>query len=568
MRQLLSFFLILSISVTSVFSQQHDYGEAVYLSTYYLGAQRCGDTKSWIHGACHTQDGKSVNASLDVSGGWHDCGDNIKFNLTTNWSAVMYLMGYRHFSAGFVDQYSPDFSQGPSNGIPDILDETKIQTDYLIKCLVSGTFYYQVGNGPDDHDGSFAEPVTQSAQAANKGGDPRAVYSTTVCPNITGNAAAALALMSMEYRPYDATYADLCLTKAIEYYTLAKSAAPGSCGSIACDSGGNPCYDLSSKSSDDEVALAAVLLYEATGITSYLTDAKAKHDDGLWAGEEHYYGSVYMLTAAELYNATNTISYLNQLTAHFNYHNNATFIKCGGVYIYQWSGGWGNFQYTGNESFIAALVHKFDNNNTAAYNFAKNNVDYILGEHGAIGNIPANFSFLIGYDKMGGTYPKAPHHKPAFGSTKTNWSNFNAEVNNPGSIPYAHELTGALVGGVNNDCNHFDVIDDFQTNEVCTYYNAGFTGAVAYVNKIENSIVTGVNSPGFKTTFSVYPNPSLNVISILDREIETFDIYNSSGILLKSGVTGSNSIDISSFEAGVYLVKKRSTSEVLKFMKN
>ena len=60
-----------AISILMIFSfswiyAAQDYADALYKSIYYYGAQRCGDTKSWIHGACHLQDGQ-VNG-IDLTG--------------------------------------------------------------------------------------------------------------------------------------------------------------------------------------------------------------------------------------------------------------------------------------------------------------------------------------------------------------------------------------------------------------------------------------------------------------------------------------------------------------------
>lgn len=546
-RKILSF--LLGTIVVWPTQAQHDYSKALNLSTYFLGAQRSGDNDSWIHGASHTQDGSTLNPQVDLTGGWHDCGDNIKFSFTNNWAATMYLLGYHFFSEGYLDNYSSAFSAPPSNGVADILDEVKIQTDFIIRSFNNGSIIQQVGSGDYDHNGSFAEPVTQSFLPANRGGDPRPIYTTLNCPNITGSAASALALMSMNYSDYDASYAATCLQSAKDFYAHGKGKS-GSCGSIDCSSGESPCYDLSAKSSDDELAMAAACLYEATGESTYLTDAENYFNPNLWNGEVHYYGNMNLLAAAILYKTTGNAIYLNHLKDHFDYHTKAQFSSLG-FYKYQYSGGWGNLQYTGNEAFIAALVHKLDDTNNADYyDFTKVNVDFILGSHNGIGNIPANFSFLIGYNELGGGYPLRPHHKAAFGSTKTDWSNFTLESNTPGSVAYAFELKGALVGGPDDAGNYTDEIDVFQNSEVCTYYNAGFTGALAYVRKIENGLITSASKINKELKFQLVNNQlkllqsgDLHVINTLGQDF------------LSKKVDLGDSIDLSNLKVGVYFLK-------------
>jgi hypothetical protein len=54
-------------------------------------------------------------------------------------------------------------------------------------------------------------------------------------------------------------------------------------------------------------------------------------------------------------------------------------------------------------------------------------------------------------------------------------------MNIPG--PNYHVLTGALVGGPDENDNYVDDRSDYVHNEVATDYNAGFLSAVAAVVK-------------------------------------------------------------------------------------
>ena len=53
------------------------------------------------------------------------------------------------------------------------------------------------------------------------------------------------------------------------------------------------------------------------------------------------------------------------------------------------------------------------------------------------------------------------------------WEDYNSNSDNP------YILHGALVGGPNQNDGYSDVRSDFQSNEVTTDYNAGFTSALA-----------------------------------------------------------------------------------------
>lgn len=79
---------------------------------------------------------------------------------------------------------------------------------------------------------------------------------------------------------------------------------------------------------------------------------------------------------------------------------------------------------------------------------------------------------MVGYNENS---PKNPHHRAAHGC----WSNnLNAAPENS-----RHTLVGAIVGGPGapSDSSYKDVRSDYQANEVACDYNAGFTGACAYL---------------------------------------------------------------------------------------
>lgn len=268
----LSITLFLGLNVQA---QPHDYALAQHLSTYFLGAQRSGDTKSWIQpegsGGSHNNDGDAV--AKDLSGGWYDCGDYIKFHVTGPYTALLYLYGYDKYPEAYPDNYSQDYSKAPGNGIPDVLDEVKIETDYLIKCVNDGvTIYWQVGDG-NDHN-SFSNAITNSSENLYNGTNIRSVYSATEGhSNAFGGAAAALALMSIVYEPFDAAYAQQCEDAAIKYYNVGKINPAVTADAVPTDGfyswlAGQYSYY------QDEMGMGAAMLYRATNTASYLTEAE------------------------------------------------------------------------------------------------------------------------------------------------------------------------------------------------------------------------------------------------------------------------------------------------------
>jgi hypothetical protein len=146
----------------------NDYKKALWMTIRLYGAQRSGNN-NWLL-ANHLPNGLAEKYrgtafiddkdtdGYDLSGGWHDCGDHVKFGQTEFFSGYMLLKAYSEIPEGYDDRYSyaytgyktsnkwnfEDNGHDP-NGIPDIVDEVKHATDYFIKCTRSSTvFYYQV----------------------------------------------------------------------------------------------------------------------------------------------------------------------------------------------------------------------------------------------------------------------------------------------------------------------------------------------------------------------------------------------------------------------------------------
>lgn len=566
MRRIFSLSLLFLLSF-SAYTQQHDYALAQHLSTRFLGAQRCGNTKSWIQpensSGCHTTDGQAVGK--DLTGGWHDCGDYIKFHVTGPYTALVNLYGYDKFPEVYPDNYSQDYSKAPGNGIPDILDEVKIETDYLIKCVDGSTIYWQVGDGRDHN--SFNEPISNSNENLYGGSHIRPVYSATEGhSNAFGNSAAALALMSIVYKPYDAAYAQSCLDAAIAYYTVGKIDAAKTADARSEDN----FYEwLGGQWSDykDEMGLGAAMLYRATGTQTYLTEA-INYASGLSEYSGFDYGTMNHILFFELFKITGNSTWINKVGTKVNSYS---VTSCG----YFHNTNWGSLRDAGNAAFLAALFH-METKNIDAYLFAKRNVDFILGTHDGISpDAPAKFSFLIGYNELGGGYPKYPHHAAAFGKSSNAWSLYTQEKNTPGTVPFGYTLEGGLAGGPEASCSTFeDNIGNYVSSEYCSYYNAGFTGAVAYINKIENDITTSTkaNLPGKSyepIEFQIHPNPVNDQLSITGNDkVSKFEIIDNTGrVVMKINTRDSATVNVSSLNKGIYYVKPANGYTFKKFTK-
>ncbi len=512
--------LFMLIFSSAVFS--HNYREAIHLAGYFYGAQRCGNTNSWVHGACHVKDGQAQG--LDLTGGWHDCGDHILFGQTAPYSAAVIIHAFLEFPDSFEDRYSTANSAPPANGVPDILDEAKVFTDWLIKAHTGSGFYFQKGDGTAHQ--FFAEARYYSlnytvAQGGESNGSRPVRFASSGASNIAGDSAAALALMSIAYQPYNAAYATECYNKAKAYLATGET-SPGNADS-------SPYYGAANWGDDMawgaiSIRRAAVARGNSADAATYLTKAQnfTQNSFTMPTNWTFCYDRVEPIVTYELFKATGNTTYRTQLQTEVNAYR-GLMTSCG----YAHRTDWGSLRHAGNMAYIAALHSSIvtGTDSTNAYNFTKSNVDFILGTHtGVAGSpgAPAGMSFLIGYtnpNNPSAGSARRPHHRSAFGKGLNANNLFDQEGASPGSVAYLHQLKGALVGGPRSSCgNYNDRINDYVANEVGLDYNAGFVGALAAVidrvnpstptrTPTPNLSLTRTSTPTITPTFTITPVP-------------------------------------------------------------
>lgn len=493
--------IALSLS-TSIWAAQ-DYADALHKSTYFFGAQRCGATNSWIHGDCHLGDRtKSAGSkTVDLEGGWHDCGDHVKFGHTANFAAAMMLHSYLYFPNGHANNYDQDYSG--TNNVPDVLDEVKIYTDYLLKTLVGDRLYYQVSSADVDHN-SVSEPVHQSSQPSGSTYRQAFWVEQSGASNIAGTNAAILAMMSKAYREFDSGYADKCLAMAKKMYTFGDNnheSIPSLNSSWEAET-----YDGGEWL--DDMAFGAAELYNATGESSYKDAAKSFMNDIV--NKNNYVDKTTSLLpsyfAPDYTNVATLAAYSyqknssdNSFQANFKseIESYSDYFESGlGMHFFGYNGeSWGSLKYSTAAAYAALLYHDLDNGYLGVSDFVQTNIDFILGDHGSIqSDAPSGYSFLVDY---GSSYPNEQiHHSAAYGQALNDYDfggwhdDWSANSN---------KLTGAIVGGpttasggyVNDRDNPSwgTTNPEIKSNEVCTYYNAPFVAAVGAMIGMEGNIV-------------------------------------------------------------------------------
>lgn len=245
-------------------------------SLMFFGVQRCGNTKSHFHGSCHLKDGSAIGH--DLTGGWHDCGDHFKVSETLGYTTYVLSMVYLTYQDKAEDRYGNSYADTVfTDGIPDVLYEAKIGTDYILKLynaskadglIAKGDMYHSVGVSDGDH-AYWDLPERQDAQSPAKGGPDRPV-SNEIGANVAGMFVAAMANVAVGYQVYDPAYSDSLLQAAqdiyknvlLKAYAENRNTAGGAYGQFY--TGGGPKYD--------DGAAAALALWYATKDTTYQYD--------------------------------------------------------------------------------------------------------------------------------------------------------------------------------------------------------------------------------------------------------------------------------------------------------
>jgi len=479
-RLIIAFMILCSLGVSSISAlgdfTADQYKKAAWMTTRFYGGQRSGIGPNWLimehtnpeYRTCFTND---KDGDYNLQGGWFDCGDHVTFGQTFFYSAYVLAKAYEAFPTGFHDLYHGndysdfksssnwDIGGGKPNGIPDILEELKYATDWIIRATPNGTtFYSQKGNGDYDHK-QWVTAGKMSSLSTEEGGEPRPITKNPNDGSMAAFAAATLAVMSRVYKVCDSAYADTCLQHAKNAYTYAKSHKGQAVGA-----GGY--YGTKPNPAADFVAAAAEM-YGVTKDESYKSDVTAN----MGSLKDHYYTFCYANSDDIAYYAVATnlkdSTKMKELKTLFvdRYKNAGT----GEAGLGTIGDGWGFLRYPANQAFIAALYAKA--NNTTDYdNFIYNQIDYILGSN------DAKKSFVVGFQEGTVTSsPTLPHHRCVY-------LNDNNDMKTLNGIPARNKQFGYMVGFTKGSSSSFvEAVDKYTQTEGGIDYNAGLVGALGYI---------------------------------------------------------------------------------------
>jgi len=505
------------------------YKKALWMLTRFYGAQRMGEGPNWLFMEyTYTQSYlKDRDGTHDLVGGWFDCGDHSKFGQPFFYTTYVLAKAYDVFPTGFHDIYHgfdySDFmaatgtdrerwsmASGKPDGIPDLLQELKWATDWIIKATPdASTFYFQKGQGRD-----HARWVTagfNSTLPNSIGGEadgPRDIFKNPNCRVMPSFAAATLAIMSKIYRKYDPAYADLCLLHARNAYAYAT--ARGSSASQGSSGGGF--YGAMGQGKVPLVYhIASAEMFAATGESTFRSgmrnETTSYHNHGLDWDNPHDLAA-YISATMHTEPAQHLQHMRTTFVAPYSNQTNSEGVNTHG-------GGWGALRYVGNHAFSAALysdaakVSEFDQ-------FIYNQVDYILGKNSR------NYSFLIGFDDRGPGMPPSggmaskPHHRNVYLSD--NDDDWNWTLIASRDIPPRNRYFGFLVGGNRNPRDYRDEIQAYESTEGGLDYQAGLIGALAYiVSKVAPADTASFGKPPTKVARPSKPSASGSLASVSVR---------------------------------------------------
>lgn len=255
----------------------------------FMRQQRCGYNPT-LDMVCHPKDGRSFfgpmrdSTYVDLSGGWHDAGDQLKYLITSSYATAHMLKAFELYPEQFDDQVNA-LGQPGGNGIPDVLDEAKWGLDWLLKMHPDpDQLFHQIADDRD-HRG-FKIPNKDNADYGWGENSYRAAYFATGKPqglnkyqseatgvaNLAGRSAAAMTIAARiwEEQLQDPAFSAQCRRAAISLYELGRKKE----GYQQGNSYGAP-YRYNEETWADDMEWAAAELYKLTKEPKYLAQAKA-----------------------------------------------------------------------------------------------------------------------------------------------------------------------------------------------------------------------------------------------------------------------------------------------------
>ena len=584
------------------------YAEVMKRAMRVFYYQRCGIAKQtpfsdtgYTDKACHIGIGQdtdcrlynntNVSTSKDLSGGWHDAGDYNKY-VNFAWGAMIdMLLAYEQNPTVWSDNYDIPES---GNGVPDLLDEIKIELNWLLKMQNSdGSVLSVMGAG----NGTFSPPSTDNR--------PRVYGPATTSASFSG--AAVFALAAVQFKAVGQTdYATILQTAATNAWTWAIDHPNVQFFNTGLIAAGEQEINSTQYSTPlfERKFIAATFLYAATKTVAYKTFVEANYQTvHLIAWGKAYMYELFLQDAllyyAALPGATPTVastiktkysnslefgtaenlpSYLNKKDAYRAFINDSEYhwgsnIGKGGLANMHLSMNYYNLNSVNASNYknaAAGYLHYFHGVNPNSKTYLTN-----MGNYGAENSTNSIYHLWFTdrsplWDEVGkSTYGPAPGYVP--GGPNRDYSVDNccpANCGNANSVCTSENLTPPKGQPVQKSWKDFNTewpVNSFTITEPAIYYQANY---IRMLSKFLNSncVLTGISTSlneNCNLIKTIYPQPADDKVTITfynhpaKLDCVLLDM-NGKELLNKKNtyITGETlEIDLSSIAAGVYFIK-------------
>ncbi|KAJ0968472.1 hypothetical protein J5N97_025389 [Dioscorea zingiberensis] len=493
--------------VLLVSSQVHDYHDALSKSILFFEGQRSGKLppNQRLTWRADSAVGDGSDAGVDLSGGYYDAGDNVKFGFPMAFTTTMLAWSLIEFG----DSMPPDEHENATVAL-------LWATDYLLKTISHpGKIFVQVGDPLKDHN-CWERPEDMDTA--------RTVYTVSEekpGSDIAGETAAALAASSMFFRSVDNEYSEMLLQNAVRVFEFADAHKGAYSDDPGVRAGVCPFY-CDFDGYQDELLWGAAWLRRASQNDSFLSYIQDNGktlgaDDNINEfGWDNKHAGLNVLVSkefleAQVYSLESYKASADSFMCTLVPESSSTHIRYtpGGL-IYKPGGS--NMQHVTSIAFLLlsyanylAKTSQFVNCGSVSVGpaslrlQAKKQVDYLLGDN------PMKMSYMVGY---GERYPLRVHHRGSSLPSKFSHPEFIAckegSIYYNSSNPNPNLLIGAVVGGPGEDDVYEDDRADFRKSEPTTYINAPLGGRMGTIGedelarweKTEGGVAAGIPGAG------------------------------------------------------------------------
>ncbi|MET2985465.1 glycoside hydrolase family 9 protein [Aureibaculum conchae] len=574
------------------------YNEVLKAATKMFYYNRCGIEKITPHvlngfadATSFTQDNQArdvyqqSNAATakDMSGGWYDAGDYNKYVTFAERPVHNLLWAYRDNSTVFGDNWNIPES---GNGIPDILDEIKWETDWLLKMVNNdGTVHIKIGSrNYQENEGTppsvntdlrYYAPVCTSAAIAASG---MLAHTAKVFSQFSGLNGYALTLQDK------AELAWASVLPNLQNNTLQDN----------CDDGSVKSGDADQTAPDQKkmAITAAIYLFDLTGDNQYHQYIKDHINDSdvinnnQWSNYNliHVDALLYYTTLASAdASLKNTIINSATTDANNNWNNYFEFneLDLYRAYANDWTYHWGSNNEKANFGNLNLVFNKYGINSSESNSYklrAKEHLHYFHGVN------PLSLVYLSNMSSYGAEKSANQIYHTWFADGSV-WDDAVTSTYGPapGFVPGGANSTYVADTSLSPPYNqpHQKSYLDFNSianasweiTEPGIYYQATYVRLLAQIINLDQVTLAVSDFEADILKYSLVPNPSTDLVKIATDKTKsiTLSIYNLQGQLIKEpfATTTNKNLNLDFLSEGIYFLKVKNDSQTfsLKFLK-